>query len=98
MADLAAALLNPRRIALIGASSEASRLTARAQIYLRRHGYTGEVFAINPRAAALPGGTILGATAYASLDDVPGAIDFAYVLVGTGQVEAAIATCAARRV
>lgn len=90
---LADALFNPRRIALIGASTDAKRLTARAQVYLRRHGFTGELFPVNPRAPE-----VLGERAYASLAEVPGEIDLAYVLVNTGQVEAAIADCAARGV
>lgn len=91
--SLAEALFNPRRIALIGASTDAKRLTARAQVYLRRHGFSGELFPVNPRA-----GEVLGERAYASLAEVPGPIDLAYVLVNTGQVEAAIADCAARGV
>ncbi len=90
---LAAALFNPRRIALVGASSDPTRLTARAQIYLRRHGFTGELFPVNPRAA-----TVLNEHAYPSLADIPGEIDLAYLLVGTQHVAAAIADCAARGV
>jgi acyl-CoA synthetase (NDP forming) len=90
---LASALFSPRRIALIGASTDTNRLTARAQVYLRRHGFAGELFPVNPRAE-----TVLGEPAYKSLNDVPGPIDFAYVLVGTRFVEAAIADCAARNV
>ena len=90
---LARALFAPRRIALIGASTDASRLTARAQVYLRRHGFDGELFPVNPRAE-----TVLGEASYKSLNDIPGAIDFAYILVGTQHVEAAIRDCAARGV
>lgn len=90
---LSDALFAPRRIALIGASSDATRLTARAQIYLRRHGYDGALYPVNPRAE-----TVLGEKAYPSLADVPGPVDFAYVLVATQHVEAAIADCAARGV
>jgi acyl-CoA synthetase (NDP forming) len=90
---LSRALLDPRRIALIGASSDPARLTARAQIYLRRHGFTGALYPVNPRAEQ-----VLGERAYPSLADVPDDIDFAYVLVNTGQVEGAIEACAARRV
>ncbi|MDE2515215.1 MAG: acetate--CoA ligase family protein, partial [Rhodospirillales bacterium] len=90
---LSRALFAPSRIALIGASSDATRLTARAQLYLRRHGYTGALFPINPRAE-----TVLGEKAYPSLAEVPGPVDFAYVLVGTAHVEAAIADCAAKGV
>jgi acetate---CoA ligase (ADP-forming) len=89
--SLADALLDPRRIALIGASADQARLTARPQRYLRRHGFAGELFPVNPRAAE-----IMGERAYASLDDIPGAIDFAYILLGTDQVEAQVAACAAR--
>ncbi len=84
-------LLNPRRIALIGASADAARLTARPQRYLRRHGFDGDVFPVNPRAAA-----VLGERAFATLDDVPGAIDFAYILLGTDHVEAQVEACARR--
>ena len=88
-----AALLNPRRIALIGASTDATKLTARAQLYLRRHGFTGDLFPVNPRASE-----VQGEPAFASLQTVPGEIDFAYILVGTEHVEAAIVDCAARGV
>ena len=91
MTRLADALLDPRRVALIGASADMARLTARPQRYLRRHGFQGEIFPVNPRAAE-----IMGERAYASLDDVPGEIDFAYILLGTDQVELQIAACAAR--
>jgi acyl-CoA synthetase (NDP forming) len=87
------ALLNPSRIALIGASTDAARLTARAQVYLRRHGYDGALYPVNPRAEM-----VLGERAYADLRDVPGEVDFAYILVNTGNVEAAVEVCAGRGV
>jgi acetate---CoA ligase (ADP-forming) len=90
---LAQALFAPRRIALIGASTDATRLTARAQVYLRRHGFSGDLFPVNPRAPV-----VLGEKAYPTLRDVPGPIDFAYILVNTGAVEAALHDCAARSV
>lgn len=90
---LASSLFTPRRIALVGASSDPTRLTARAQIYLRKHGYTGALFPVNPRADS-----VLNEKAYPSLRDIPGEIDLAYILVGTQHVEAAIADCAARGV
>ncbi|HEY1413425.1 MAG TPA: acetate--CoA ligase family protein, partial [Rhodopila sp.] len=73
--------------------TDAARLTARAQVYLRRHGFTGDLFPVNPRADV-----VLGEKAYPTLRDVPGAIDFAYILVNTQNVEAAIQDCAARDV
>jgi acyl-CoA synthetase (NDP forming) len=88
---LAAALLDPRRIALIGASADEGRLTARPQRYLRRHGFTGELFPVNPRASS-----VLGERAYPSLADIPGPIDVAYILLGTEAVESQVEACAAR--
>ena len=93
MDRLASALLNPRRIALIGGSSDPKRLTARAQVYLRKHGFTGDLFPINPSAE-----TILGERAYAQLSDVPGEIDLAYLLLGTQHVEGQIAAVAEKRI
>jgi acyl-CoA synthetase (NDP forming) len=89
--SLAGALLDPRRVALIGASADEGRLTARPQRYLRRHGFAGELFPVNPRAA-----TVLGERAYASLAEIRGPIDFAYILLGTEAVEAQVEACAAR--
>jgi acyl-CoA synthetase (NDP forming) len=88
---LARSLLNPRRIALIGASADEARLTARPQRYLRRHGFTGALFPINPRATE-----VLGEAAFASLVEIPGEIDFAYILLNTDHVEAQLAAVAAR--
>jgi acyl-CoA synthetase (NDP forming) len=84
-------LFDPRRIALIGASTDASRRTARAQVYLRRHGVTGDLFPVSPRASE-----VLGEPAYAYLAEVPGPIDLAYILVGTEHVEQAVTDCAPR--
>jgi acyl-CoA synthetase (NDP forming) len=93
MDRLASALLNPRRIALIGGSSDPKRLTARAQVYLRKHGFTGELFPINPSAEM-----ILGERAYPRLADVPGEVDLAYLLLGTQHVEGQIAAVAEKRI
>jgi acyl-CoA synthetase (NDP forming) len=85
------ALLAPQRIALVGASADPSRLTARPQLYLRRHGYTGALYPVNPRAAE-----IMGERAYARVEDIPDGIDFAYILLGTEQVEGQIEALAAK--
>lgn len=89
MTVLAQALLAPRSIALIGVSSDPKRTSARAQIYLRKHGFTGALYPVNPRA-----NTVLGENAYPTLSDVPGPIDLAYILTGTAHVEQSIRDCA----
>ncbi len=42
------ALLNPRSIALIGASENPNKIGGRPLLYLGRHGYKGKVYPINP--------------------------------------------------
>ncbi len=91
MTTLAEALFAPQRIALIGASSDPSRIGARAQIYLRRHGFGGTIYPVNARAEV-----VLGERAYGSLGDVPGEIDLAYILTGTAHAEQALRDCARR--
>ena len=91
MNALAPALLNPRRIALVGASADPARLTARAQVYLRKHGFDGDLFPVNPRAE-----TVLGEKSYPTIADIPGPVDLAYLLLGTEHVEGVIADVAAK--
>ncbi|NOG71100.1 acetate--CoA ligase family protein [Roseicella sp. DB1501] len=91
MNPLHRALFQPRRIALIGASSDPKRLTARAQLYLRKHGYAGEVLPVHPREAE-----VLGVKAYPSVTDIPGEVDFAYILLNTPHVEGVVQAVAAK--
>ncbi len=93
MSPLAAALFAPRRIALVGASADPTKLTARAQLHLRRHGFDGELFPINAGAAE-----VLGERAYPSLADVPGPIDHAFIMLGAERAVAAVENCAEKGV
>jgi acyl-CoA synthetase (NDP forming) len=86
-------LFAPRRIALVGASSDGAKAAGRPMRYLRKHGFAGEIFPVNPRVESID-----GERCYPSLDAIPGEIDHAYVMVATERVEAAIAACAARRI
>lgn len=43
--------LEPRRVALIGASSDVTKTTSRPQRFLRKHGFAGEILPVNRRAA-----------------------------------------------
>ena len=88
---LARALFNPRRIALIGASADPARLTARAQLYLRKHGFDGDILPVHPREK-----NVLGEPAYPTVTDIPGPVDFAYILLNTPQVEGVVNAVAAK--
>lgn len=92
-ATLAQALFHPRSVALVGASGDAGKNTARPQRFMRKHGYTGRIVPVNPGR-----GEILGEAAYPALADVPGEIDQAFIMVPAAQVAAVLEQCAARGV
>lgn len=87
------ALFNPRCIALVGASADPGKNSGRAQRYLRKHGYDGEILPINPGREEID-----GERSYPDLDAIEGEIDHAYILLGTNQVEDQVARLAARGV
>ena len=65
-----------RGIAVIGASAEATKIGGRPVHLLRRHGYAGAIYPINPK-----GGEIQGLPAYARLADTPTAPELALIAV-----------------
>jgi acyl-CoA synthetase (NDP forming) len=88
---LAQALFAPCAVALVGASGDAKKNTARPQRYLRKHGYRGRIVPVNATR-----GEVLGERAYARLADAPGQIDHAFIMVE--DVEAALEDCARKGV
>jgi len=86
--SLAQALFAPRTVALVGASGNAAKNTARPQRFLKKHGYAGRVVPINSGRA-----DVLGERAYASIVEVPGPIDHAFVMTPGDSVEAALEAC-----
>jgi len=86
--DLRRALTAPRSVALIGASNDPGRVTARPLQYLRKHGYRGEIYPVNPGRE-----TVLGEKAYASLEDIRSPIEHAYIMVNTKAVTVALENC-----
>jgi len=86
-------LFAPKRIALIGASSDEKRTTSRPQRFLQKHGFAGEILPVNPGRAE-----IFGVKAWKTIDAVPGDIDHAYILLNGKDAVAALAACARRGV
>jgi len=86
-------VLNPKSIAVIGASENENKIGGRPLLYLARYGYKGKVYPINPKRAE-----IQGFKAYPSLADVPEAPEAAIVaLAGDAAIEA-VEQCARRGV
>lgn len=87
--SFADALLSPRSIALVGASGDLGKNTARPLRFMRKHGYAGAVYPINAGRAE-----ILGEKAYPSLADVPGPVDHVFIMIPGREVAAMLAQCA----
>ena len=68
--DIRTILQNTKNIALVGASNKAHRASYRVMAFLQSKQY--RVIPVNPKLA---GNKLLGETVYASLADVPNAID-----------------------
>jgi len=90
---LAQALFSPRAVALIGASGDAGKNSARPLRFLRKHGYAGRIVPINASR-----GEVQGERAWRSLAEAPGEIDHAFVMTPGDSVERAIEECGARGV
>lgn len=86
-------LFAPRSIAVIGASSDATRIGGRPVAYSLRAGYPHQIFPVNPQRAE-----VQGLRSYATVTDVPGDIDLAVVAVPGNAVLDTVRACAERGV
>jgi acyl-CoA synthetase (NDP forming) len=89
-ATLAQALLAPRSIALVGASGDIRKNTARPLRFMRKHGYQGRIYPINAGRAE-----ILGERAYPSLIGLPEAVDHVFVMIPGENILPLLDQCAA---
>lgn len=87
--SVAQLLFEPRSIVVFGASSDPLKLSGRPLDYLKRLGYHGSLYAVNPKRDV-----VQGVPAYASISDVPDPVDLAVVVVPAHQVPDAIEQCA----
>jgi acyl-CoA synthetase (NDP forming) len=88
-AALRDALFRPHSVGLVGLSSDPGRPTGRPLEYLRRAGFAGAVYVVNPMRDE-----VQGARAYPSLRDLPEVPEHVYVLLGTDLAGQAVADCA----
>jgi acyl-CoA synthetase (NDP forming) len=85
------ALFAPRAVALVGASGDAAKNTARPQRFLKKHGYAGRVYPVNPGRSA-----IFDAPCFPRVSEIPGAVDHALIMID--DVEGALEDCGKRGV
>ena len=84
------ALFSPRSVAIVGQSDDAAKAAGRPLKFLRRIGYTGRIYAINPRRD-----TVLGERAWPALAALPEPPDHAYIVTPTEAAVAAVEECGA---
>nr|WP_265306184.1 CoA-binding protein [Verminephrobacter eiseniae] len=83
-------LLTPRRVAVLGASDNPVKAGGRPIAYMRRYGFQGDIYPVNPRRTE-----VQGLPCYASLADLPQAPDLVVISLAGSQVDAALAQCIA---
>ena len=91
--DALSRMLNPASIALVGASPEAGKLAGRPLAYLKKYGYRGRIYPVNPKHREID-----GVPCFATAQDLPEGIDLALILLPAKGVADALEQCAARGV
>jgi acetate---CoA ligase (ADP-forming) len=89
--DAIAHLLAPRSVAIVGASSDPSRIGGRPLRYYRQACFAGRVYPINPNRDQ-----VQGYKAYQTIESVPDQIDLAVIAIPAGQVAVALEQCASK--
>lgn len=89
MTDDLHALFNPRAVAFIGVSPDPMKYAGRALAMLRQGGFSGSIFAVNPKYRE-----VLGAPCVNDTSELPvGEIDLAFIAVSADRVPDVIAEC-----
>jgi len=78
-------LLAPRSVAVVGASTDPAKTAGKPVHFLRKHGFTGEIFPVNPRVE-----TIDGLRCYPSIAALPKAPHVGLVLLGAERAITAV--------
>jgi acyl-CoA synthetase (NDP forming) len=83
-------IFNPKRIAIVGVSSEGSGAGFGSGVLfsIKAMGYNGEIFPVNPK-----GGTFAGMDIYKRVEDIPGELDFAVIAVAAKAVPEVLESC-----
>ena len=83
-------ILDANSIAIVGASPDESRLGGKPMAFLKRYGYSGTVYPVNPRYAQ-----IADYRCYPSLRSIPAPVDHAIVVVPAARVLSVLQDAAA---
>ena len=86
-------LLNPRSIAMIGASTNAGRIGGMPLELLTRFGYAGGIYPVNPKYQE-----VFGRRCWPDIEAVPEPVDLAVLAIAAAEVTAMLRRCHARGV
>ncbi|MBI4496044.1 MAG: acetate--CoA ligase family protein [Deltaproteobacteria bacterium] len=86
-------LFEPRSIAVIGASRHSEKIGFRIFHNILAGGYRGQVYPVNPQ-----GGEIGGLPAWRRIDEIPGPVDVACIVIPAERVYEAVEGCARKEV
>jgi len=89
--DAISRLLKPRSVAVIGASADASKTAGRPVSYLVKHGFSGDIYPVNPKVDRI--GDL---ACYKDVASLPAAPDVGIVLLGAERAHLAVRDLAAR--
>jgi acyl-CoA synthetase (NDP forming) len=81
-------VINPRAVAVVGASSDASKFGGRVMQFLLKHGYGGRIVPVNPNASS-----VLGVPAYKKPGEAKVEIDVALLAVPGQHIARALEEC-----
>lgn len=82
-------VLNPRSVAIIGASDNANKVGGRPISFMLKQGYQGAIYPVNPNREH-----VQGLPCYPSMDALPQAPDMAIIAVPSDKAVAAVEACA----
>jgi len=83
-------LMEPRSIAIIGASTDPKKTAGRPIAYLQKHHFKGKIYPVNPRVEE-----ISGLKCYPDIGALPETPDVAIIMVGTDKALSAVKELAA---
>ncbi|MDQ2734425.1 MAG: acetate--CoA ligase family protein, partial [Pseudomonadota bacterium] len=86
-------IMQPKAVAVIGASDEAGKIGNSVMKNLINGGYKGQIYPIHPKAAE-----IMGHKAFKSVKDVPGEIDTAVFAIPAKLVAGALIECGEKKI
>lgn len=84
-------LVTPRSVAVIGASADPAKTAGRPVSYLRKHGFRGAIYPVNPKVDSID-----GLRCYPDIASLPEVPDVGIVLLGAERAHVAVRELAAR--